>query len=42
MHGPWHLFRVDVTEVVFVEAGADALVIRSWRPGTEPKRVERR
>lgn len=42
VHGPWHLFRVDVTEVVFVEAGADALVIRSWRPGTEPKRVERR
>jgi hypothetical protein len=41
-HGPWHLFRSEVTEVVFVQPGDGALVIESWNPGSEPRRVERR
>lgn len=41
-HGPWHLFRVEVTELVHVRPGDDALVIESWRPGEAPRRIERR
>lgn len=42
VHGPWHLFRVDVTEVVMVQPGGDALAITTWRPGEAPRRIERR
>lgn len=42
VHGPWHLFRVEITEVVLVQPGGDALAITSWRPGEAPKRIERR
>ena len=39
---PYHLFRVDVTELMFLKPGGDHLVIESWREGGEVKRVERR
>ncbi|MBS2965119.1 pyridoxamine 5'-phosphate oxidase family protein [Actinocrinis puniceicyclus] len=41
--GPFHLFRLDLTEAVLTSIAAtnDALVIRSWRPG-EPVREVRR
>jgi hypothetical protein len=41
---PFHLFRVDVTEVVLVRVGdpADHLVIESWREDRGYRRVERR
>lgn len=42
VHGPWHLFRIDVTEVVLVQPGGDALAITTWRPGEAPRRIERR
>jgi nitroimidazol reductase NimA-like FMN-containing flavoprotein (pyridoxamine 5'-phosphate oxidase superfamily) len=40
--GPWHLFRADISELVVVRPGGDHLVITSWRPGEEVRRVERR
>lgn len=42
--GPFHLFRIDLTEAVVVSLGqpADHLVIESWHEGEEVKRVERR
>lgn len=42
--GPWHLFRADIGQVVIVRLGdpADHLVIESWRPGEELRRIERR
>lgn len=43
--GPFHLFRVDVTELVRITLGGDPpdhLVIESWHAGAGVKRVERR
>ncbi|MGH8983242.1 MAG: pyridoxamine 5'-phosphate oxidase family protein [Acidimicrobiia bacterium] len=43
--GPFHLFRVDVNEVVLVTLGGDPpdhLVIESWHEGRGVRRVERR
>ncbi len=43
--GPFHLFRVDVNEVVLVTLGGgppDHLVIESWHEGRGVRRVERR
>jgi hypothetical protein len=42
--GPFHLFRVDVTEVVLTRVGdpADHLVIELWREGEGLRRFERR
>ena len=39
---PYHLFRVDVTELMFLKPGGDHLVIESWRAGEPVKRTERR
>jgi general stress protein 26 len=40
--GPFHLFRVDVTELALIRPGGDHLVIESWRQGGETRRIERR
>jgi hypothetical protein len=40
--GPFHLFAVDVTELMMLRPGGDHLVIESWREGGEVRRVERR
>ena len=42
--GPFHLFRLDLTEAVVVRLGepADHLVIESWRQGRGLRRIERR
>lgn len=40
--GPFHLFRVEVTELALIRPDADRLVIDSWRQGAGTKRVERR
>jgi hypothetical protein len=42
--GPFHLFRVDVAEVVLVRIGdpPDHLVIESWREDRGQRRLERR
>lgn len=42
--GPFHLFRLDVTQVVHstLHPDGDRMVIRSWRPGTGIHTVERR
>lgn len=42
--GPFHLFRIDVTEVVVIRMGdpADHLLIESWHEDTGFRRVERR
>jgi hypothetical protein len=41
---PWHLFRVEVDEVVWTGIGdpADHLVIESWHEGRGAHRIERR
>ena len=39
--GPMHLFRVDVTEMSFLQPATDHLVIESWREG-HPIRRRRR
>ncbi|HUF84430.1 MAG TPA: pyridoxamine 5'-phosphate oxidase, partial [Acidimicrobiia bacterium] len=42
---PFHLFRVDITEVVWIMLGGDPpdhLVIESWHEGAGLKRVQRR
>ncbi|MCU1483938.1 MAG: pyridoxamine 5-phosphate oxidase-related FMN-binding protein [Actinomycetia bacterium] len=41
-NGPWHLFRVDVTELSTIRPGGDHLVIDVWHPGEAPRRIERR
>lgn len=41
-HGPWHLFRVDVTELSMIRPGGDHLVVDVWHPGEAPRRIERR
>ncbi|WP_208028090.1 pyridoxamine 5'-phosphate oxidase family protein [Rhabdothermincola sediminis] len=40
--GPFHLFRVDVTELALIRPGGDHLVIESWRQGRGTRRIERR
>jgi hypothetical protein len=40
--GPFHLFRVDVGEVMFLRPASDHLVIESWTEGRKYRRVERR
>ncbi|MFB7663398.1 pyridoxamine 5'-phosphate oxidase family protein [Kitasatospora sp. NPDC056138] len=39
--GPFHAFRLELTEAVLTTVEGDCLVIRSWRPG-EPERTVRR
>jgi hypothetical protein len=39
--GPFHLFRVDVTELVMLRPGGDVLVIESWSEDKGLRRVER-
>jgi hypothetical protein len=41
--GPFHLFRIDITEVVLTRIGtpADHLLIESWHPGRGLERVRR-
>lgn len=39
--GPMHLFRVDVTEAMFLKPGGDHLVIEWWTPAKGRQRVER-
>jgi hypothetical protein len=38
---PFHLFRVDITEVVLTTVEGDHLVVRSWHEGRGERRVER-
>ena len=40
--GPFHLFRVDVGEISFVQPEGDHLAIEWWREGGPVHRVERR
>ncbi|MBV8302905.1 MAG: pyridoxamine 5'-phosphate oxidase family protein [Acidimicrobiia bacterium] len=39
---PYHLFRVEVGEVMFLKPGGDHLVIEWWKEGAGTSRVERR
>ena len=39
---PYHLFSVDVREVMFLKPGGDHLVIEWWKEGAGTRRVERR
>jgi len=41
-HGPFHLFRADVTEVYLLRPGGDHLVLEWWTPAGGIRRVERR
>jgi hypothetical protein len=38
----FHLFKVDIVDVSRLTPAGDHLVIESWKPGQEVKRVERR
>ncbi|WP_328722262.1 pyridoxamine 5'-phosphate oxidase family protein [Streptomyces sp. NBC_00247] len=38
---PFHLFRVDITEVVHTGMDGEELVVRSWRPGRALRTVRR-
>jgi hypothetical protein len=42
--GDYHLFRLDVTEVVYLSIApeGDAMVIERWSPGSGPQTVRRR
>ena len=40
--GPFHLFRLDVTEVVLTRVDSDELVVESWHPGRGALVVRRR
>lgn len=40
--GPFHLFRVDVVELLFLQPAGNHLVIESVKAGQAPKRIERR
>jgi hypothetical protein len=40
--GPFHLFRIDVTELVMLRPGGDVLVVESWTEDKGLRRVERR
>ncbi|QYC42242.1 hypothetical protein Nocox_23195 [Nonomuraea coxensis DSM 45129] len=37
-----HLFRIELTEVVWTRVEGDELVIDSWREGSGPRQVRRR
>ncbi|MFJ1702178.1 pyridoxamine 5'-phosphate oxidase family protein [Kitasatospora sp. NPDC088346] len=39
--GPFHAFRLGITEVVLTTVADNRLVIRSWRPGEEVRTVTR-
>ena len=39
---PYHLFRVDVTDLSFLRPAGDHLVIELWREGGPVQRMERR
>jgi hypothetical protein len=39
--GPFHLFRLDVTELVITGVEGDQLVIESWHPGRGASRRQR-
>jgi hypothetical protein len=39
--GPFHLFRLDVTEVVVTHVESDELVVESWHPGRGVETVRR-
>jgi hypothetical protein len=39
--GPFHLFRIDVTELADLRPAGDHLLIRSWRPGQAVREVKR-
>ncbi|GAA2144508.1 pyridoxamine 5'-phosphate oxidase family protein [Kitasatospora kazusensis] len=39
--GPYHAFRLGLTEVVLTTVEGDHLLIRSWRPGEPVKSVTR-
>ncbi|MGH3518144.1 MAG: hypothetical protein ACRDQ7_12155 [Haloechinothrix sp.] len=39
--GPFHLFRLDITEVVLTSVEGDQLVIQVWRPGRPVRRHQR-
>jgi hypothetical protein len=38
---PFHVFRVDVSEVMFLQPAGDHLDIRTWRQGGEVRRIAR-
>ena len=40
--GPFDLFRLDVTELVFLRPAVDHLVLESWTPARGYRRIERR
>lgn len=40
--GAFHLFRVDITELMLVWVDGDHLVVESWTPASGTTRVERR
>jgi hypothetical protein len=40
--GPFHLFRLDVTEVALTRVEGDELVVESWHPGRGVQTVRRR
>jgi hypothetical protein len=39
---PFHLFKVDLTELSFLRPAGDHLVIELWREGSPVRRIERR
>jgi hypothetical protein len=39
---PFHLFKLDVTELSFLRPAGDHLVIELWREGEPVRRIERR
>lgn len=39
--GPMHLFRLDVTEVVYLTVDTDHMVITTWKPGVGVQTVDR-
>jgi hypothetical protein len=39
--GPFHAFRLELTEAVLTEVAGDRLLISTWRPGSAVRVVER-
>jgi hypothetical protein len=39
--GPFHAFRLELTEAVLTEVAGDHLLISTWRPGSAVRVVER-
>jgi hypothetical protein len=39
--GPYHLFLLDLTEVVLTTVDGERLVMRTWRPGDHVRTIER-